>query len=54
VAWAVNIADSSGIMFVLLSIAIAAAEAAIGFAIFVALYRQTKGIGLKSLMDLRW
>jgi NADH-quinone oxidoreductase subunit K len=54
VAWAVNIADSSGIMFVLFSIAIAAAEAAIGFAIFVALYRQTKGIGLKSLMDLRW
>ncbi len=54
VAWGVGIADASAILFVLFSIAIAAAEAAVGFAIFVALYRETKNIGLKSLMELRW
>ncbi|MEL9998717.1 MAG: NADH-quinone oxidoreductase subunit NuoK [Thermoplasmata archaeon] len=54
VAWAVKLANANGILFVLFSIAIAAAESAVGFALFVALYRETKGIGLKSLMDLRW
>lgn len=54
VSWAVNMGDASGILLVLFSIAIAAAEAAVGFAILVALYRETKGIGLKSLKELRW
>jgi len=54
VAWATMNSDASGILFVLISIAIAAAEAAVGFAILVALYRQTKDVGLKSLKELRW
>ncbi len=54
VAWATMNGDSNGILFVLISVAIAAAEAAVGFAILVALYRQTKGVGLKSLKELRW
>ncbi|MGC8584991.1 MAG: NADH-quinone oxidoreductase subunit NuoK [Thermoplasmata archaeon] len=53
-AWALNINDSNGIFFVLLSIAIAAAESVIGFAILVALYRKGKGINLAKLTDLRW
>ncbi|MDP8011953.1 MAG: NADH-quinone oxidoreductase subunit NuoK [Thermoplasmata archaeon] len=54
VAWATMHSDPSGILFVLISIAIAAAESAVGFAILIALYRQTKNVGLKSLKELRW
>ncbi len=53
-AWALNINDSNGIFFVLLSIAIAAAESVIGFAILVSLHRKGKGINLAKLTDLRW
>lgn len=46
--------DANGIIFVLFSIAIAAAESVVGFAILVALRRKTSGISLGSLRDLRW
>ncbi len=56
VAYALSNVQSAaqGVFFVLLSIVIAAAESAVGFAILVALYRVTKGVGLSSLRDLRW
>lgn len=44
----------NGIIFVLFSIAIAAAESVVGFAILVALRRKTSGISLKALKELRW
>ncbi len=56
VAYALSNVQSAaqGVFFVLLSIVIAAAESAVGFAILVALYRITKGVELSSLKDLRW
>ncbi len=56
VAYALSNVQSAaqGVFFVLLSIVIAAAESAVGFAILVALYRVTKGVELSSLKDLRW
>ena len=46
--------DANGIIFVLFSIAIAAAESVVGLAVRVALRRKTAGISLSSLKALRW
>jgi NADH-quinone oxidoreductase subunit K len=46
--------DASGQVFALFSIAIAAAEAAIGFAILVALFRVRDTINLDNINILRW
>ncbi len=46
--------DASGQVFALFSIAIAAAEAAIGFAILVALFKVRDTINLDNINILRW
>lgn len=46
--------NSTGQVFALFSIAIAAAEAAIGFAILVALFRVSDTINLDKINILRW
>src|SRR3990172_1114056 len=46
--------DASGQVFALFSIAIAAAEAAIGFAILVVLFRVRDTINLDNINILRW
>jgi len=46
--------NSTGQVFALFSIAIAAAEAAIGFAILVALFRVKDTINLDNINILRW
>lgn len=46
--------DASGQVFALFSIAIAAAEAAIGFAVLVALFRVRDTINLDNINILRW
>ncbi|VVB87797.1 F(420)H(2) dehydrogenase subunit K [uncultured archaeon] len=46
--------NASGQVFALFSIAIAAAEAAIGFAILVALFRARDTINLDNINILRW
>ncbi|MDP2767796.1 MAG: NADH-quinone oxidoreductase subunit NuoK, partial [Candidatus Methanoperedens sp.] len=46
--------NASGQVFALFSIAIAAAEAAIGFAILVAFFRVRDTINLDNINILRW
>lgn len=46
--------NSTGQVFAIFSIAIAAAEAAIGFAILVALFRVRDTINLDNINILRW
>jgi NADH:ubiquinone oxidoreductase subunit K len=46
--------NAAGQVFALFSIAIAAAEAAIGFAILVALFRVKDTINLDNINILRW
>jgi NADH-quinone oxidoreductase subunit K len=47
-------ADMTGQVFALFSIALAAAEAAIGFAIMMSIYRMRDSINLDELNLLRW
>jgi NADH-quinone oxidoreductase subunit K len=46
-------ASSSGYLFVLFSIAIAAAESAVGLALIILLYRHFKTTNLQSIRNLR-
>lgn len=46
-------APATGVMFVLFSIAIAAAEAAVGLALIIAVYRHQKNIRLQEANRLR-
>ncbi|MCD4702765.1 MAG: NADH-quinone oxidoreductase subunit NuoK [Methanosarcinaceae archaeon] len=46
--------DLTGQVFVLFSIALAAAEAVIGFAILISIYRMHDSIDLSKLNLLRW
>lgn len=46
-------ADGSGIIFVLFSIAIAAAEAAVGLALVIAIYRHRQSIRLPEANELK-
>lgn len=56
--WAANsplpVAPQTGVSFALFSIAIAAAEAAVGLAIFVSLFRLKNGIDVDKADLLRW
>lgn len=54
VAFSSFIGNANGQVFALFSIAIAAAEAAIGFAILVALFRIRDTINLDNINILRW
>lgn len=46
--------DASGQVFVFFIMALAAAEVAIGLAIVIMVYRNTKSVDLESLSKLRW
>jgi NADH:ubiquinone oxidoreductase subunit K len=46
--------DQAGYLFVLFSIALAAAEAAVGLSIMIALFRRLRSIDLSKLRRLRW
>ena len=46
-------ASPSGVVFVLFSIAVAAAEAAVGLALVIAIYRHQKNIRLEEATQLR-
>ncbi len=54
VAFSSYLADPSGQVFALLAIAIAAAEAAVGLAIFLALYQSHGTVELDKIRLLRW
>jgi NADH-quinone oxidoreductase subunit K len=45
--------DDTGVIFVLFSIAVAAAEAAVGLALVIALHRHRRTIALKAANQLR-
>ncbi|MEJ5054211.1 NADH-quinone oxidoreductase subunit NuoK [Sphingobacterium sp. MYb382] len=46
--------DPSGQVFVFFVMALAAAEVAVGLAIIVMVYRNTKSVDIESLSKLRW
>ncbi|MSU69823.1 MAG: NADH-quinone oxidoreductase subunit NuoK [Opitutaceae bacterium] len=46
-------ASATGVIFVLFSIAVAAAEAAVGFALVIAVYRHQKNIRLQEATRLK-
>jgi NADH-quinone oxidoreductase subunit K len=48
-----NSGDASGVMFVIFSIAIAAAEAAVGLALVIAIYRHQRNIRLEEANRLK-
>jgi NADH-quinone oxidoreductase subunit K len=54
VAFSSHLGDATGQVFALFSIAIAAAEAAIGFAILMALFRVRDTIDVHDINILRW
>jgi|SRR5690606_28911358 len=53
-AFSVYSGDPSGQVFVFFIMALAAAEVAVGLAIIVMVYRNTKSVDIKSLSRLRW
>ncbi len=53
-AWARMRGDASGQMVVFFVIAVAAAEAAVGLAIFVALFRAKRTIDVDEIASLKW
>lgn len=53
-AFAAYRADPSGQIFVFFVMALAAAEVAIGLAIVIMIYRNTKSVDIESLSKLRW
>ncbi|MBA1342976.1 MAG: F(420)H(2) dehydrogenase subunit K [ANME-2 cluster archaeon] len=54
VAFSTHINDVSGQVFALFSIALAAAEAAVGFAIILMVYRLRTEIDIENVKLLRW
>lgn len=46
--------DASGQVFVFFIMALAAAEVAVGLAIVIMVYRNTKSVDIESLSKLRW
>lgn len=54
VAYARQLGDQSGQVIVFFVLAVAAAEAAIGLALFIAVYRHRRTIDLDRLNLLRW
>lgn len=53
-AFAAYRGDPSGQLFVFFVMALAAAEVAIGLAIVIMVYRNTKSVDIESLSKLRW
>ncbi|MGE8423971.1 MAG: NADH-quinone oxidoreductase subunit NuoK [Sphingobacterium siyangense] len=53
-AFSVQHGDSSGQVFVFFIMALAAAEVAVGLAIIIMVYRNTKSVDIDSLNKLRW
>ena len=53
-AFAAYRGDPSGQLFVFFVMALAAAEVAIGLAIVIMIYRNTKSVDIESLSTLRW
>ncbi|NOQ28767.1 MAG: NADH-quinone oxidoreductase subunit NuoK [Methanosarcinales archaeon] len=54
IAFSTHINDVSGQVFALFSIALAAAEAAVGFAIILMVYRLRAEIDIENIKLLRW
>ncbi len=54
IAFSTHINDASGQVFALFSIALAAAEAAVGFAIILMVYRLRAKIDIENIKLLRW
>ncbi len=54
VAFANHYGDVHGLSFTLFSIALAAAEAAVGLAIFIHLYRHVRTVDVDQATALRW
>lgn len=54
VAFSVHHGDSSGQVFVFFVMALAAAEVAVGLAIVVMVYRNTRSIDINTLSRLKW
>jgi NADH-quinone oxidoreductase subunit K len=54
IAFSTHINDVSGQVFALFSIALAAAEAAVGFAIILMVYRLRAKIDIENIKLLRW
>lgn len=54
VAFSAFLGDATGQIFVLFVMAVAAAEAAIGLAIFLAMYRNNKTINVDEINLLKW
>lgn len=53
-AFSVQYGDASGQVFVFFIMALAAAEVAVGLAIIIMVYRNTKSVDIDSLHKLRW
>lgn len=54
VAFSVQLGDATGQMFVFFVMAVAAAEAAVGLAIVIALFRRKKTVNLDEINILKW
>lgn len=54
VAFSAYRGDASGQVFVFFVMALAAAEVAVGLAIVIMVYRNTKSVDIESLSKLRW
>lgn len=54
VAFSAHHADPAGLVYTLFSIAIAAAEAAVGLAIFINLFRYKDTVNVTSVKTMRW
>lgn len=54
IAFASQFGQANGHVFVLFSIALAAAEAAIGFAILLSIFRSHRSVNIDNINILRW
>ncbi len=54
VAFANHYGHADGVVFTLFSIALAAAEAAVGLGIFIHLYRHIQSVDVRNATELRW
>ena len=54
VAFSTHLSDPSGQVFVFFIMAVAAAEVAVGLAILITMYRQTKSTDINVLNRLKW
>jgi NADH-quinone oxidoreductase subunit K len=54
VAFSMHLGDATGQMLVFFAMTVAAAEAAVGLAIVIALFRQKKTVNLDEINILKW